>query len=296
MERLVSVGVPAYNRPEGLRQTLECLRAQTYRNLEIIISDNGSPGPEVGEVAAEFMKHDPRVSYFRQDRNRGPLANFDFVLERSAGEYFMWAADDDTWEPGFVKACAGHLDASDGDVAVMTEARYMSGGRKFEFFPEGRPFYGGSGCDALERMEHMLKHNYGNLFYSLFRKDAVLLEGRPFQSVMNLASLNEIPFLVFVAARGGFKVLPEVLMHKNAPEKVYRQARWEREGGALPDAGGWGHFRGLTGLYRYHRRVLGEVDKVLGVLKLEDADRARVLKQARRSLMGHFWSFVRRRK
>ena len=47
---LVTVGIPTYNRPEGLERTLACITQQTYPNLEIIISDNCSPGPEVGEV------------------------------------------------------------------------------------------------------------------------------------------------------------------------------------------------------------------------------------------------------
>lgn len=297
LERLVSVGVPAYNRPEGLGKTLRCLQGQSYRNLEIIVSDNGSPDPEVGKVAAGFMRTDPRISYFRQAENRGPLANFDFVLGKSAGEYFMWAADDDAWEPGFIKTCAQELDRSGDEVAaVMTEARYMDAGRDFEFFPEGRPFYEGGGGDALERMVHMLRHNYGNLFYSLFRKKAALLDGKPFQSVLNLASMNEIPFLVFVSAQGRFKVLPEVMMHKNALERIYRQARWEKEGGAMPDPDWAGHLRRLPGLYRYHRLVLKEIGRVLDVMNLDAAARATVEKQARKSLMGHFWCCARRRK
>jgi Glycosyltransferases involved in cell wall biogenesis len=41
---LVSIGVPTFNRPEGLRRTLECLTRQTYPTFEIIISDNATPG------------------------------------------------------------------------------------------------------------------------------------------------------------------------------------------------------------------------------------------------------------
>ena len=44
---LVSVGIPTYNRPEGLRRTLECITKQTYKNLEIIVSNNCSSGPEI---------------------------------------------------------------------------------------------------------------------------------------------------------------------------------------------------------------------------------------------------------
>jgi glycosyltransferase involved in cell wall biosynthesis len=53
-EPLVSVGIPCYNRPEGLKRTLECITGQTYKNLEIIVSDNCSPDPEVERVGREY--------------------------------------------------------------------------------------------------------------------------------------------------------------------------------------------------------------------------------------------------
>lgn len=103
---LVSVGIPTYNRPEGLRRTLECITGQTYKNLEIIISDNCSPGPETETVVREFMDRDNRIHYYRQEKNRGPDFNFKFVLEKATGEYFMWAADDDEWDQRFIEVCS----------------------------------------------------------------------------------------------------------------------------------------------------------------------------------------------
>lgn len=102
---LVSVGIPTYNRPEGLRRTLSCITAQTYQNLEIIISDNCSPSSDTEAVVRGFMAQDPRISYFKQPVNSGPWSNFLFVLKKSRGEYFMWAADDDEWEADFVTRC-----------------------------------------------------------------------------------------------------------------------------------------------------------------------------------------------
>jgi len=99
---LVSVGIPAYNRPEGLRRTLESITGQTYRNLEIIVSDNCSPDPNVGHIAREFQKLDNRIQYFRQTENTGAMSNFRFVLGKARGEYFMWAADDDFISEDFI--------------------------------------------------------------------------------------------------------------------------------------------------------------------------------------------------
>ena len=95
---LVSVGIPTYNRPKDLRRTLECITGQTYKNLEIIVSDNCSPGPETEAIVREFMAKDARIQYFRQQENKGGEFNFKFVLGKATGEYFMWAADDDYFE------------------------------------------------------------------------------------------------------------------------------------------------------------------------------------------------------
>ena len=108
VEPLVSVGIPSYNRPEGLRRTLECITEQTYTNLEIIVSDNCSAGTETGAVVREFMAKDPRIQYYRQENNQGPMFNFQFVLEKATGEYFMWAADDDEWDQKFIEGCLDH--------------------------------------------------------------------------------------------------------------------------------------------------------------------------------------------
>jgi len=108
-KHLVSVGIPAYNRPEGLRRTLECLTGQTYKNLEIIISNDCSPDPETEAVALQFAAKDLRIRYFYQQENKGRFFNFGFVLDKATGEYFMWASDDDEWDPRFVEVCVDKL-------------------------------------------------------------------------------------------------------------------------------------------------------------------------------------------
>lgn len=102
-EPLVSIGIPCYNRPEGLRRTLECITGQTYKNLEIIVSDNCSPYPDVEKVGREFEVKDLRVQYHRQSVNIGPLPNFQFLVQQATGKYFMWAADDDLLDENYIE-------------------------------------------------------------------------------------------------------------------------------------------------------------------------------------------------
>jgi glycosyltransferase involved in cell wall biosynthesis len=103
MQPLVSIGIPTYNRPHGLRKALECITAQTYKNIEIIISDNGSPTNEVEQIVEEFKKKDNRIQFYKQAKNMGPFFNFRFVLDKASADYFMWAADDDSRAPDCVE-------------------------------------------------------------------------------------------------------------------------------------------------------------------------------------------------
>ncbi|MBA4389463.1 MAG: hypothetical protein C0399_00795 [Syntrophus sp. (in: bacteria)] len=113
---LVSVGIPTYNRPDGLRRTLEYITKQTYTNLEIIISDNASVTPETKLVVNEFLTSDSRIKYFRQEENIGAFHNFKFLFDKATGDYFMWAADDDEWRPEFIESC---VELFDNDTSLV---------------------------------------------------------------------------------------------------------------------------------------------------------------------------------
>lgn len=100
---IVSIGLPVYNRPQLLYRALRCLTMQTYRNLEIIVSDDCSPGEDTREVVHKFMGDDPRIKYHRQRNNLGPILNHRFVFEKASGEYFFWASEDDEWNERFIE-------------------------------------------------------------------------------------------------------------------------------------------------------------------------------------------------
>jgi glycosyltransferase involved in cell wall biosynthesis len=101
---LVTVGMTTYNNPHGLREALDCIVNQTYRNLEIIISEDCSPVEETGNVLREYAGKDPRIRVIHQATNLGPPTNINFVLTQASGEYFMWADDDDLRDTTWIEA------------------------------------------------------------------------------------------------------------------------------------------------------------------------------------------------
>jgi hypothetical protein len=102
MTPVVSVGLPVFNGAAHLREALDCLLHQTFSDVEIIISDNASTDA-TAEICQEYVAADSRVRYFRQEHNMGAFSNFDFVLTRATGQYFMWAACDDWWAPSCIE-------------------------------------------------------------------------------------------------------------------------------------------------------------------------------------------------
>ncbi|MGE3077141.1 MAG: glycosyltransferase family 2 protein [Dehalococcoidia bacterium] len=114
-EPLVSIGVPVFNGARFIESAVRSALTQTYRNLEIIISDNASTD-ETGEICERLCELDPRIQYVRHARNLGAGKNFNEVLRRSRGQYFKWLAHDDLMSPNFVEACVRELELDKGCV------------------------------------------------------------------------------------------------------------------------------------------------------------------------------------
>jgi glycosyltransferase involved in cell wall biosynthesis len=94
--------MPVYNGEKYLRNALDSLLSQTFVDFELIISDNASTD-STEAICREYAVRDQRISYVRQPTNIGAASNFKFVLDEARGEYFMWAACDDTRSPDFVE-------------------------------------------------------------------------------------------------------------------------------------------------------------------------------------------------
>jgi glycosyltransferase involved in cell wall biosynthesis len=282
---LVSVGIPTYNRPEGLRQTLECITNQTYTNLEILISDNASPNSEVEKIARDFVNRDTRVSFYKQNINQGPAFNFKFVLNQAQGKYFMWAADDDKWEPFYIEKLVAELEKSGTSfVAVNFEAQYVDENFvQFEFFAEGAPFYNFQSSQPMDRIKHTLSHNYGNLIYSLYRKEVLDQQNLIFVE-------NEIPFLMQIAEKGNWRVLPEIGFYKKTVHSTYLQACWEMSGGGLPRS-----LRvpaqAMPSLTSYHRVALENIIKAINTLNINANERG-LLRQLATKLIWRHWFWL----
>jgi glycosyltransferase involved in cell wall biosynthesis len=125
-EPLVSIGLPVFNGESTLSNVIKTLLDQSYRNLEIVISDNCSTDGTQA-ICEDFAKLDPRIIYVRQPVNRGAFANFRFVLNEAAGQYFTWAASDDLRSRDFVQENLRFLQDHPDYVASVSPVRFEDG-------------------------------------------------------------------------------------------------------------------------------------------------------------------------
>lgn len=120
---LVTIGISTYNRGGSyLPQALDSALAQTYPNLEVIVSDNCSPD---GTPAVVARRADERTRYFRHETNIGANNNFNFCLEQAHGDYFLLLHDDDRVDPDFVESCIESAGNSSDYGVIRTGTRLV---------------------------------------------------------------------------------------------------------------------------------------------------------------------------
>jgi glycosyltransferase involved in cell wall biosynthesis len=132
----LSIGLPVYNGETFLAQALDCLLAQTFPDFEIIISDNASTD-RTPEICRAYARRDPRVRYFRNQRNLGAIANFNLLVELSRAPLFKWAAHDDLYRETYLERCVRLLE--DQPDVVLAHSNTMlvdEHGEPFPFDPE----------------------------------------------------------------------------------------------------------------------------------------------------------------
>lgn len=116
---LVSIGLPVYNGEHFIQRAVDSLLAQSYSNLELIISDNASTD-RTGDICLACQEKDGRVRYTRNEANIGMMSNFKHVLDLARGEYFMFAAHDDQWDPDFISSLLADLRGHPESSVVMS--------------------------------------------------------------------------------------------------------------------------------------------------------------------------------
>lgn len=95
----VSVIMPTYNESQLLVDSIRSILAQTYSNLELLITDDASPNAELRNRLLHLQQQDSRVRLFFLDTNYGPGLARNISIEKAEGRYIAFCDSDDCWTP-----------------------------------------------------------------------------------------------------------------------------------------------------------------------------------------------------
>jgi glycosyltransferase involved in cell wall biosynthesis len=117
-DALVSVIIPAFNARSTIREALESVRAQTYRNLDIVIVDDGSSDGTLDEIMG-IPGIDPRVRIIRRENNGGIPSTRNIGIKASRGVYLSFLDADDLWHPDKIRLQLDRMNECGPQVAVV---------------------------------------------------------------------------------------------------------------------------------------------------------------------------------
>ncbi len=115
-EAVVSIIVPVYKVEKYIRQCVDSLLAQTYRNIEVILVDDGSPD-NCGAICDEYAAKDSRVKVIHQ-QNGGVSVARQTGIDHATGEYSIHADPDDWVELNMIEELVAKAVANNADMVI----------------------------------------------------------------------------------------------------------------------------------------------------------------------------------
>ena len=216
---MISVIIPVYNVAPYLDECLASVCGQTYRNLEIILVDDGATDGS-GAICDAWREKDSRIRVIHQP-NAGVSAARNAGLDVARGDYIAFVDGDDWLDGQLYEKLVACLEENGADAA-------MCGFVDYNYHPPAeKGAFSAPPCDFTDTVYHMIRRNgyFTSPWAKLFRRALVFAEGRPvrFDPELSLGE-DEVWLLEVLRACRRTAFLPEALYHWRAREESITRA------------------------------------------------------------------------
>ncbi len=107
---LVSIIIPVYNGSNYLKEAVESALEQTYKNIEIIIVNDGSnDNGKTSKIAQSYVKNYPKTVKYFEKENGGVSTALNLAIKQMKGSYFSWLSHDDIYLPNKIEDQINYL-------------------------------------------------------------------------------------------------------------------------------------------------------------------------------------------
>ena len=113
---LISIIIPVYNVAPYIREAVESAVNQTYKNLEIILIDDGSTDGS-GQICDEYASRDPRITAIHQ-KHQGVSNARNVGLNLATGDYIAFLDPDDAYDPSFIHCMLDTIRQTKCDIVI----------------------------------------------------------------------------------------------------------------------------------------------------------------------------------
>jgi glycosyltransferase involved in cell wall biosynthesis len=213
---LVGIGLPTYNRAAYLNAALGYLVAQDYPTLELIVCDNASTD-ETRAVAEDWARRDSRIRYHRQPTTVSIYQNFQAALDMASTDYFMWAADDDAWEPAFVSSVMRAYAEGPGDLILVMSHYDIHNHVINSYAPVPMPDIDWRNS-LFRNSKNFLERPAPSMFYGIFRRS--FLRTSRALSIGHSMDWDAAYLISEALSRGRVHLVPKILFHAGIVETI----------------------------------------------------------------------------
>ncbi|WP_026493673.1 glycosyltransferase family 2 protein [Butyrivibrio sp. XPD2002] len=127
MNDLVSVVIPIYNSEKNLEKCLDSILSQTYKNLEIILINDGSTDSS-SDICKKYADKDTRIKYIEK-KNEGQSITRNRGIDESSGRYLYFMDSDDYVDSCFIEKALAELISNKADSAIFNYYHIYDNGK-----------------------------------------------------------------------------------------------------------------------------------------------------------------------
>lgn len=118
MDKKVAIVLSTYNGEKYLREQIDSILNQTYKNFELIVRDDGSKDSTVAIIKEYIEKSDKEITLI-EGKNLGFIKSFFDLLKRADADYYSFADQDDIWMPNKIELAVNSLNKLDNTKPNM---------------------------------------------------------------------------------------------------------------------------------------------------------------------------------
>ena len=98
---MVSIVLPVYNGEKYLKEAIDSILSQTYRNIELVVVNDCSTDKSLC-IIKEYMEKDDRVKLVNNETNQKLPKSLNIGFEHCRGDYYTWTSDDNIMKPNAI--------------------------------------------------------------------------------------------------------------------------------------------------------------------------------------------------